>query len=140
MPGFVRFVLAATLLIVPYPAQAGDTSRQNCGDLPTAAEQKQCAETQYRTAADELKNAYGRLLERATGADTHDSVARGSEEKGWSVAVAESQRAWEIYRDAECRGVVGRGGGSGRMVWVWGCLAEKTRERTLELNMPYDQR
>jgi uncharacterized protein YecT (DUF1311 family) len=54
--------------------------------------------------------------------------------------VIESQQAREAYRDAECRGVVGRGGGSGTMVWVLGCLAEKVRARTQELEVPFEQR
>jgi uncharacterized protein YecT (DUF1311 family) len=126
---FGRFclALAITLLIAPCPATADDRPSQNCGDLATGGEQKQCAETQFRKATDELKAAYGRVLERAAKPDGN-------------AAVIASQQAWEAYRDAECRGVVGRGGGSGRMVWVLGCLTEKADARTRELNVPYDAR
>lgn len=78
------------------------------------------------------------MLERASKADIRNPPS--TNEKSWTVAVTESQRAWETYRDAECRGIVGRGGGSGRLVWVLGCLAEKAKARTKELNVPYDQR
>ena len=54
--------------------------------------------------------------------------------------LATSQAAWEAYRDAECRGLVGLGGGAGRQAWVYGCLAEKTFERMRELKVPFDQR
>jgi uncharacterized protein YecT (DUF1311 family) len=126
MGGRVRLALGAILLIAPGLALAEEKAPANCGDLPTGAEQKQCAEVQYRQAADRLKQAYGRALERA-----------GANEK---AAIGESQRAWEAYRDAECRGVIGAGGGSGRMVWMLGCLKEKTDARAAELRVPYDAR
>ncbi len=101
----------------------------NCGDLMTGGEQKVCAEAPYRKAVLELETAYAQALERAS---------KG--EKKRAASIAASQRAWEVYRDAECKGVVDSGQGSGRMVWLWGCLAEKTSARILELNVPYDQR
>jgi uncharacterized protein YecT (DUF1311 family) len=132
------FILTASLLLGPCLAQAEDRSSGTCGDLPTGSEQKQCAEIQYRKTADELKEVYGRVLERASSADIQSPPSK--DQKSWTAAVTESQRAWETYRDAECRGVVGRGGGSGRSVWVLGCLSEKAGQRTRELNVPYDQR
>jgi hypothetical protein len=36
--------------------------------------------------------------------------------------------------------VTGRPGGSGRFVWAYGCLAEKTLERIDELKVPFEQR
>jgi uncharacterized protein YecT (DUF1311 family) len=138
MLGFARLALVAILLIAPSLAQGEGAARQNCGELATGADQKQCAEMQYRKAADALREAYAGILRRAAQADAGSTPVSG--EKTWSVAVTESQQAWEVYRDAECRGVVGRGGGSGRMVWVWGCLAEKTNARIRELNVPFDQR
>ena len=35
--------------------------------------------------------------------------------------------------------VLGRGGGSGRMVWVFGCVVERTWARICELKTPFDQ-
>jgi uncharacterized protein YecT (DUF1311 family) len=114
----------------------GDASRQsdghanvNCGDLMTGGEQKICAEAQYRKAVIGLETAYAQALERAS---------KG--ERNRAASIAASQRAWEVYRDAECKGVVDSGEGSGRMVWLWGCLAEKTNARIIELNVPFDQR
>jgi uncharacterized protein YecT (DUF1311 family) len=127
MFGPVRLALAVTSLIAPGLASADDRLLEKCGDLATGAEQKHCAEQRYREAADALQAAYGRALARAANADD-------------KAAATASQRAWEAYRDAECRGVVGRGGGSGRMVWVLGCLKEKTDARTGELDVPYEAR
>ena len=84
-----------------------------------------------------MKTVHARVKEKAAEADAGNA---GSGDGSAAAAIAASQRAWEIYRDAECRDVVGRGGGSGKMVWVFGCLAEKTRERIRELNTPFYQR
>lgn len=131
-------LLTASLLMAPGPAQAEDRSSGSCGDLPTGSEQKQCAEIQYRRTTDELKEVYGQELDRASKADIQHPPS--GYQKSWKTAVTESQRAWEAYRDAECRGVVGRGNGSGTMVWVLGCLTEKAEARIRELKVPYDQR
>jgi uncharacterized protein YecT (DUF1311 family) len=84
-----------------------------------------------------MKKVHARITEKVAEADARNAVAGDG---SLSAAIAASQRAWEIYRDAECRDVVGRGGGSGSMVWVFGCLAEKTRERIRELEAPFYQR
>jgi uncharacterized protein YecT (DUF1311 family) len=132
-------LVAAGLLVVPWQALAAEGSSIHCGDLATGVEQKQCAETRYRKASEELREVYGRVLRHAADADTQ-SLPGAPDEKSRVVAISASQRNWEAYRDAECRGVVGRGDGSGRMVWVLGCLAEKASERARELNVPFDQR
>ena len=132
------FVFTASLLMALCPARAEDRWFGNCEDLQTGSEQKQCAEIQYRTRTDELQQIYGQVLERASKADAQH---RPSDGQGSSkAALIESQQAWEAYRDAECRGVVGRGGGSGTPVWVLGCMGEKARSRIQELKVPYDQR
>ncbi|HEY2135231.1 MAG TPA: lysozyme inhibitor LprI family protein [Xanthobacteraceae bacterium] len=138
MPRFIGLALAAAILFAPCSAWAEDQPAENCGDLDTGAAQKKCADITYRAAANELDDVYGRILKAATRADAQHAPDVGA--KSWSAALTESQRAWEAYRDAECRGVVGRGGGSGRMVWVLGCLAEKTNARIRELKVPYDER
>ena len=138
---FMLLCLAAAVMAGPCGGATaapndGDASRRsdnhanvNCGDLMTGGEQKMCAEAQYRKAVIGLETAYAQALERAS---------KGERKRAASIAA--SQRAWAVYRDAECKGVVDSGEGSGRMVWLWGCLAEKTNARILELNVPYDQR
>ena len=118
-------------------AQADDADLAQCLNAPTGSEQKQCTQALFRSAVEEMKKVHARVTEKAAEADAGNA---GSGDGGAAAAIAASQRAWEIYRDAECRDFVGRGGGSGRMVWMFGCLAEKTRERIRELNTPFDQR
>jgi uncharacterized protein YecT (DUF1311 family) len=106
----------------------------------TGGEQKKCAEARYRKAVIELETTYAQALERASKADAQRADQGIAGGKNSAASIAASQRAWEIYRDAECKGVVDSGEGSGRMVWVWGCLAEKTNARIIELNVPFEQR
>ena len=133
------FLLAAAIMMDPSFARAGNAELVQCLDSATGGEQKRCTQALFRKAEDELKNAYAAILEKAAKADARAALPNATE-KGSSAAVTESQRAWEIYRDAECKGVGGRGGGSGRMVWVFGCLTEKTVDRIRELNIPFAQR
>ncbi|MBX9649621.1 MAG: lysozyme inhibitor LprI family protein [Xanthobacteraceae bacterium] len=124
-----RTSLAGVLIAATLPSLAGaaDAELAQCLDAADGGEQKRCTQELFRKASDELKTAYAGALQKAADSSS-------------SAALAESQRAWEIYRDAECKGVVGRGGGSGRMVWTFGCLAEKTRARVEELKVPFYQR
>jgi len=123
--------------MAPSFAQADDADLVQCLIAPTGSEQKQCTQALFQNAVEEMKKVHVRVMEKAAEADSRTS---GSADGSAAAAIAASQRAWEIYRDAECRDVVGRGGGSGRVVWVFGCLAEKTRDRIRELNIPFDQR
>jgi uncharacterized protein YecT (DUF1311 family) len=130
-------LLAAMLSMAPSLTRADDADLVQCLNAPTGSEQKQCAQVLFQSAVEEMKKVHARVTENAAEADARNIA---SNDGGTAAALAASQRAWEIYRDAECRDVVGRGGGTGRMVWVFGCLAEKTRERIRELNTPFDQR
>lgn len=124
-------LLAAALSLPPTFARAEDADLVRCLNSQTGSEQKLCTQALFQSALEEMKATYAVVLQKA---------ASGSADGSAAAAIAASQRAWEIYRDAECRDVVGHGGGSGRMVWVFGCLAEKTRERIRELNTPFYQR
>ena len=123
--------------MVPSLAQADDADLVRCLNAPTGSEQKQCTQALFQSAVEEMKKVHARVKEKAAEADAGNPVQAMAARQ---PPIAASQHAWEIYRDAECRDVVGRGGGSGRMVWVFGCLAEKTRERIRELNTPFYQR
>lgn len=124
-------------LFAPALAQIADAELARCLNASTGSEQKQCTQALYQSAAEEMKKTLADRLQRAAEIDTRLS---GSVDRGLVAAISASQSAFEIYRDAECNGVIGRGEGSGRMVWVYGCLAEKTRERIRELRTPFYQR
>jgi uncharacterized protein YecT (DUF1311 family) len=130
-------LIAVTLSAASSFARADDADLVRCLDAATASEQKQCTQALLQSAVEEMKQVHARVMEKAAEAEAGNA---GSGDGSATAAIAASQRAWEIYRDAECRGVVGRGGGSGRTVWVFGCLEEKTRARIRELNTPFYQR
>lgn len=137
-----RISLAGVLIAATTPslARAQDATLARCLDAADGGEQKRCTQELFRQSADELKTTYANVLEKAAAADARRPQSGNAADGSAVAAIAESQRVWETYRDAECKGVVGRGGGSGRMVWVFGCLAEKTRDRIRELNIPFYQR
>ena len=135
-----RICVAALLFAHAAPAAAESEAVKACLDLFSSSEQKQCAEALYRAASVELDQALLRVIERVSQADRRAVDSNASDPASWAAAVRKSQSSWQAYRDAERWGVVGHGGGSGRMTWVWGCLAEKTLERAGELKTPFYQR
>jgi uncharacterized protein YecT (DUF1311 family) len=141
MHNIARALLFVLFVSVPSVAEAGSGGFAECANRLSTGEQKVCAEAAFKTSERDMHSAYQAAIDRASKADTREpSTDAGSEANSWPAAVTESQRAWEAYRDAECRDVVGYGEGSGRMVWVWGCLSEKNEERTRELRVPFYQR
>jgi uncharacterized protein YecT (DUF1311 family) len=136
MSNLARFFLVTLLVSVPYVAGADSTRFAECANLLSTGAQKECAEAAFKTSETEMQAAYEAAVERAAKAGTPADPAA----KGWAATLRKSQLAWQAYRDAECRGFVGYGEGSGRMVWVLGCHAEKNRERTQELQVPFYQR
>jgi uncharacterized protein YecT (DUF1311 family) len=126
----VALCCAALLLLFARPLLAESSSVRACLNQLSNAEQKECTQAVFRAASVELEALYRRTVENALKQDV----------TGRAAAIAASQTAWESYRNAECSGLVGLGGGSGRPVWVYGCLAEKTFERIQELTVPWEQR
>ena len=133
-------VAAAVAMTVCAPCASAQNTPQNCGDLPTGSEQKQCAETQFRSSEAELARMYTRSMDLASKVEAQRPHPLGSDASSWSAAIAASHVAWLAYRNAECNGVVGRGDGSGRMFWIFGCLTEKNQQRIRELDVPFFQR
>jgi uncharacterized protein YecT (DUF1311 family) len=135
-------MVAITLLaFAANPALASKARVKACIDLNSNAEQRDCAQALYRDASKELDELVRRRLDEAEATDKAPPLP-GAPPQPQSLrdAIAASQKAWEAYRDAECRGVVGRPGGSGRLTWAYGCLAEKTLQRIEEVKVPFDQR
>jgi uncharacterized protein YecT (DUF1311 family) len=116
------------------PALAADGRVEACLDRATTLEQRECVQALVRAAAGELDQAYRGALDAAARDTTAPGPGAFARRRD---AIVRSQQAWEAYRDAECRGVADTGAGSGRLVWVFGCLAEKTLERIAELRTPF---
>ncbi|MCP3470645.1 DUF1311 domain-containing protein [Bradyrhizobium sp. CCGUVB1N3] len=132
------------LLASPGQAIAEDVRVKACFDRGSNAEQRECLHDLYRAAQAELEKTYRQRIDQATALEA-DARARGTwppplQGPSWAERIASSQKAWDGYREAECWGVIGQPGGSGRLGWAYGCLAEKTFERIDELKVPFDQR
>jgi len=128
-----RLIGPALAMLIAAPAAAANGAVQACFAKMTGGEQKSCMEALQRAARAELDGVYRAVLESARKRES----ATFSE----AAAIEASQKAWEAYRDAECRGRIGGGSwGSGTAAMVMGCYAEKNYERIQELKAPFDQR
>jgi uncharacterized protein YecT (DUF1311 family) len=131
----------ALLVFAANPAVAANTRVKACFELNSNAEQRDCAQALYNEASKELNELVRRRVDEAEATDKAPPLPGAPPQlQSLRDAIAASQKAWEAYREAECRGVVGRPGGSGRLTWAYGCLAEKTLERIEEVKVPFDQR
>ena len=131
----VLLVVAATPAFAEYPRVKA------CFNLPSNAEQRDCLHDLDRAVSSELDDVLRRRLESADALDkAPPRIGAVPQTQSLHGAIAASQKAWQAYRDAECWGVIGRPGGTGRFGWAHGCAAEKTLERIEELKVPFDQR
>jgi uncharacterized protein YecT (DUF1311 family) len=132
------------LLALSGSARAENDRVKACLDLNANAEQRHCVHDLYRAASAELEETYRHVIDNAKAGEAaareRNTSRPFAEGPSSAERIAASQRAWESYREAECWGVVGQPGGSGRAGWAYGCLAEKTFERIGELKVPFDQR
>jgi uncharacterized protein YecT (DUF1311 family) len=105
-----------------------------CPDAETQLGMNMCAEIDFERADAELNAAWRDAIANARAADREidrQNDQRATEE----VKMREAQRAWLIFRDAQCT-VEGYGearGGSMEPMVYSGCRARLTRERTAQL-------
>jgi uncharacterized protein YecT (DUF1311 family) len=102
-----------------------------CDKAVSTAELNLCSE-RARQAADARLNA--------VFAKAIDTIRKSGQEKpydpvSWEKALRASQRAWIVFRDADCKGLVPMSwtGGTGTTSAVLECMTAKTEFRTKEL-------
>ena len=110
------------------------TREYNCRDPQTQLEMNMCAEVDFERADLELNAAWRDAISAARVSDRE--IDRQSDQRPTEEAeMREAQRAWLVFRDAQCT-VEGyeesRGGTMEPMVYS-GCRARLTRERTAQL-------
>jgi uncharacterized protein YecT (DUF1311 family) len=131
--------MIATLLLA-LAAQGSLEARAreyNCADPQSQLEMNMCAEVDFERADAELNQVYREEIAGARAADRE--IDRQSDQRPTEEAkMREAQRAWLIFRDAQCT-VEGydeaRGGSMEPMVYS-GCRARLTRARTAQLRPP----
>jgi uncharacterized protein YecT (DUF1311 family) len=125
----MRKPLLAAWLIAALPALAED--KIDCADAIAQVELNMCAYQDFEKADAELNAVW---KQAKASADDLDSQEEEESRKGAAKALLAAQRGWIAYRDGACElsGWEAHGGSMEPMV-LSGCLAEKTRTRTREL-------
>ena len=127
----ISTLLLALALQGSLDAQARE---HHCNDAQNQMDMNFCAETDFERADAALNAAWRDAIADARASDRE--IDRQSDQRPTEEAkMREAQRAWLIFRDAQCT-VEGydesRGGTMEPMVYS-GCRARLTRERTAQL-------
>jgi uncharacterized protein YecT (DUF1311 family) len=133
----IATLLFALALQGSLDAQARD---HQCSDPQTQMDMNFCAEIDFERADAELNAAWREAIAAARAGDRE--IDRRSDQRPTEEAkMREAQRAWLIFRDAQCtvEGYEARGGTMEPMVYG-GCRARLTRERTAQLRPPAQER
>ncbi len=120
---------AAFMAVLALPAVAQEP-KANCKNPQTQMEMNLCSQRDYE-AADKALNAQYQTTRKAMKKWDTDSSA---DLKGAEDALVKAQRAWVVYRDAQCisSGFQAHGGSMEPML-ISGCQADLTRKRIEEL-------
>jgi len=104
-----------------------------CNDAQTQLAMNMCAELDFERADAQLNAAWREAIAAARASDRE--IDRSDQRPTEEAKLREAQRAWLLFRDAQCT-VEGyeeaRGGTMEPMVYS-GCRARLTRERTAQL-------
>lgn len=127
----ISTLLLALALQGSLDAQARE---HQCNDAQTQMDMNFCAEIDFERADAELNAAWREAVAGARAGDRE--IDRQSDQRPTVEAkMREAQRAWLIFRDAQCT-VEGYGearGGSMEPMVYSGCRARLTRERIVQL-------
>ncbi len=117
--------LVAILLLV-MPAHADEAL--NCKDPQDQSSMTQCAAQDFEKADKALNQIWPKLKADAQGND------EGTGKTEYVDALLASQRAWLVFRDAECAWqAMEMHGGSGEPMLLYGCQARLTQQRIKQL-------
>jgi uncharacterized protein YecT (DUF1311 family) len=108
----------------------------HCDDPQHQADMNACAAIDFEAADAELNAVWSDVIAGAREMDAE--IDRAFDQAPTSEEVLrEAQRAWIIFRDAQCtyEGHEARGGSMEAMIYN-GCRARLTRERTAQLRPP----
>lgn len=122
------------------PATATGTTKTavpkiDCAMATAAPELNHCAEIRLKKADSELAGALEKVrsqIVKRAGAAPHDRQT-------WITGLDAADKAWKIYREADCKGLVPFEwqGGTGSALAVLECMAQLTEQRAFELTERY---
>ncbi len=131
-----RAAIAALLITIVPVAACAEEPAVDCENATATVELNFCAERELDKADAAMNAVYKKVLAfiaKSDGEKPYDA-------KSWETALRESQRAWVAFRDADCKGLIPMswGGGTATTGAVLGCMLEKTKARTKELEELYE--
>jgi len=112
------------LIITASSARASDL----CDKAYTTIELNKCGESEYQKADNKLNAAYRAALKIS------ESIEDAQQRKDTRQALVEAQWIWVKFRDKDCDAVYNLwSSGTIRGVAYWGCMYDRTEQRTKEL-------
>lgn len=105
----------------------GTVARAQCDDAKTTLQINECFAKELKKADAELNSVYQSTMKKLEPAD--------------AVLLRKAQRAWLVYRDAQCeadRALWGQG--TGGPAAFMSCKLELTRKRTAEIQKTYSEK
>jgi len=116
----------AVLVLLTTAARADDAP--NCKDPQNQNDMTQCAALDFENADKQLNTIWPKIKADAQSND------EGTGKAEYADALLASQRAWLAYRDTQCAWqAMEMHGGSGEPMLLYGCKAQLTLKRIIQL-------
>jgi uncharacterized protein YecT (DUF1311 family) len=136
----MRFILQVAALgvgmaVAPVHAQT-KAPAVDCSKAMATAELNFCADQELGREDAALNAVYRKVLTKIAVSEQ----PKPYDAKAWEKALRESQRAWVLWRDADCKGLVpfALTGGTATAGEVLGCMSSKTKNRAADLRARFD--
>jgi uncharacterized protein YecT (DUF1311 family) len=131
----MRAVLWIGVMVVALPAAAANAQTKapavDCSKATATSELNLCSEQELAREDVALNAVYKKVLAKIAASDQEKPY----DAKAWEKALRESQRAWVLWRDTDCKGLIPFDwtGGTATTGAVLGCMSTKTKERATDL-------
>lgn len=125
----ILFLIISLMASVAVRAQE-EPAQDECANAMDMATMNKCAARDFADADDNLNEVYKNFIAKL----------ERSEMKGIRQKLVEAQRAWIMFRDAECElRAFPYSGGSSYRLELSGCMLEETKKRTVVLENYLDK-
>lgn len=120
----IIFILIISMVVSVAVSAQEETAVDECENAMDTATMNMCAARDLEVADEKLNEVYKELVVKF----------EQSEAKGIKKKLVEAQRAWIMFRDAECElYAFSSSGGSIHTLQLSGCLLDETEKRTAVL-------